>query len=90
MWWIIVGLVAGWATGKIMRGEGYGPFLDILIGIIGAVVGGWIMRALGCQGGMIYTILLAIGGAVVLTWLFRLVTGNRGAGSGRSGLARAA
>jgi uncharacterized membrane protein YeaQ/YmgE (transglycosylase-associated protein family) len=92
LWWIIVGLVAGWATGKIMRGEGYGPFLDILIGIIGAIVGGWIMRALGFsgQGGMIYTILLAIGGAVVLTWLFRLVTGNRGAGSGRSGLGRAA
>jgi uncharacterized membrane protein YeaQ/YmgE (transglycosylase-associated protein family) len=40
LWWIIVGLIAGWATGKIMRGEGYGPFLDIVIGIIGAIVGG--------------------------------------------------
>ena len=47
VWWIIVGLIAGWATGKIMRGAGYGAVIDIVIGIIGAVVGGWIMRSLG-------------------------------------------
>ena len=75
LWWIIVGLIAGWATGKIIRGSGYGPFLDIVIGIIGAIVGGWIMRAVGFQGrgGMLYTVLVAIGGAVVLTWLYRLI-----------------
>src|SRR5437764_13543202 len=50
LWWIIVGLIAGWATGKIMRGSGYGAFVDILIGIAGAIVGGWIMRAIGFQG----------------------------------------
>jgi hypothetical protein len=44
VWWVIVGLIAGWATGKIMSGAGYGPIMDIVIGIIGAVVGGWIMR----------------------------------------------
>jgi uncharacterized membrane protein YeaQ/YmgE (transglycosylase-associated protein family) len=79
LWWIIVGLIAGWATGKIMRGSGYGPFVDILIGIAGAVVGGAIMRALGFgTGGTIYTILVAIGGAILLTWLYRLVIGARG------------
>ena len=79
LWWIIVGLIAGWATGKIMRGSGYGPMMDILIGIVGAIGGGWIMRALGFQGhgGMIYTILVAIGGAVVLTWFWRLAFGRR-------------
>ena len=79
LWWIVVGLVAGWATGKIMRGSGYGVFMDIIIGIVGAVVGGWIMRGLGVagQGGMFYTILVAIVGAVVLTWVFRLLTGSR-------------
>jgi uncharacterized membrane protein YeaQ/YmgE (transglycosylase-associated protein family) len=89
VWWIIVGLIAGWATGKIMRGAGYGAVMDIVIGIIGAVVGGWIMRELGFagQGGMIYTILVAIGGAIVLTLLFRLIFGNR---SGTGGLRRAA
>jgi uncharacterized membrane protein YeaQ/YmgE (transglycosylase-associated protein family) len=79
LWWIIVGLIAGWATGKIMRGSGYGPMMDILIGIVGAIAGGWIMRALGFQGqgGMVYTILVAIGGAVVLTWFWRLAFGRR-------------
>jgi uncharacterized membrane protein YeaQ/YmgE (transglycosylase-associated protein family) len=90
LWWIIVGLIAGWATGKLMRGSGYGPIMDIVIGIAGGLVGGWLMRAMGFagQGGTIYTILVAIAGAVVLTLLFRLLVGNRGnhldAGSGKS------
>lgn len=84
LWWIIVGLIAGWATGKIMRGAGYGPLTDIILGIAGALIGGWIMRAIGFagRGGMIYTILVAIGGAIVLTWIFRLLTGHRPAGTG--------
>jgi uncharacterized membrane protein YeaQ/YmgE (transglycosylase-associated protein family) len=84
LWWIVVGLIAGWATGKIMRGSGYGALMDIVIGIIGAIVGGWIMRALGFagQGGMIYTILIAILGAVVLTWIVRLIIGDRGTKAG--------
>ncbi|MCU1299807.1 MAG: Transglycosylase associated protein [Candidatus Sulfotelmatobacter sp.] len=86
LWWIIVGLIAGWATGKIMRGSGYGPLVDILIGIAGAIVGGWIMRAIGFegQGGTIYTILVAIGGAVFLTWLYRLIIGRSDAKGGSS------
>ncbi len=80
LWWIIVGLIAGWVTGKIMRGSGYGPVVDTVIGIAGAIIGGWIMRAVGFrgQGGTIYTILVAIGGAIVLTWLYRLIIGHRG------------
>jgi uncharacterized membrane protein YeaQ/YmgE (transglycosylase-associated protein family) len=91
LWWIIVGLIAGWATGKIMRGSGYGVLADILLGIAGAIVGGWIMRALGGtgQGGTIYTILIAILGAVVLTAIFRAITG-RGRTSGTGGVRRAA
>jgi len=82
IWWIIVGLIAGWATGKIMRGTGYGVVMDIVVGIIGALIGGFIMRALGFagRGGVIYTILIAILGAIILTWIVRLVTGT---GSGR-------
>ncbi|HTC93077.1 MAG TPA: GlsB/YeaQ/YmgE family stress response membrane protein [Terriglobales bacterium] len=84
LWWIIVGLIAGWATGKIMRGAGYGPLMDIVIGIVGAVIGGWIMQALGfsAEGGTIYTIIVAIIGAVILTALVRLITGSRGSGAG--------
>ncbi len=79
IWWIIVGLIAGFITGKLMKGSGFGALGDIVIGIIGAIVGGFIMRALGYsgQGGMIYTIIVAVVGAVLLTLLLRLVTGNR-------------
>lgn len=79
LWWIIVGLIAGWATGKIMKGGGYGFFVDIILGIIGAVVGGWLARHLGLasSGGMIYTIIVAIVGAVIVVFIFRLITGKR-------------
>jgi uncharacterized membrane protein YeaQ/YmgE (transglycosylase-associated protein family) len=79
IWWIIVGLIAGWATGRIMKGSGYGPLMDIVLGIVGAVIGGWIMASLGVAigGGIIGTIIVAIIGAVILVWLVRLITGNR-------------
>jgi uncharacterized membrane protein YeaQ/YmgE (transglycosylase-associated protein family) len=75
VWWIIVGLVAGWATGKIMRGAGYGVLADIGLGVVGAVVGGMITRALGVYstGGLIPTILVAILGAVVVVVAVRLL-----------------
>ena len=79
LWWIIVGLIAGWATGKIMKGTGYGVIGDLILGIVGAVVGGYVAGALGISpaGGMIYTILIAIVGAVLIVFLFRLITGRR-------------
>ena len=80
LWWILVGLVAGWLTGKIMKGGGYGFFVDILLGIVGAFVGGFVAGHLGfaAAGGMIYTILIATAGAILVVFLFRLITGNRG------------
>ena len=77
--WILVGLVAGYLTGKIMRGAGFGPLVDIIVGIIGAIVGGLIMVTLGYAGtgGFLYTVFIAVIGAVVLTLLLRLVTGGR-------------
>jgi uncharacterized membrane protein YeaQ/YmgE (transglycosylase-associated protein family) len=79
LWWIIVGLIAGWATGKIMGSGGYGFFLDTILGIIGAIVGGFIARALGLasHGGFIYTVLVALAGSILVVWLIHLVTGNR-------------
>jgi uncharacterized membrane protein YeaQ/YmgE (transglycosylase-associated protein family) len=61
-----------------MKGSGYGALGDIIIGIVGAVIGGWIMRALGFadQGGLIYTILVAILGAVILVWILRKIKGS--------------
>jgi uncharacterized membrane protein YeaQ/YmgE (transglycosylase-associated protein family) len=74
IWWAIVGLIAGWAAGKIMKGGGYGVVMDIVLGIIGAVVGGWLLGALGIYaGGFIGTIVVAIIGAVFLIWISRLL-----------------
>jgi uncharacterized membrane protein YeaQ/YmgE (transglycosylase-associated protein family) len=69
IWWVVVGLIAGWAAGRIMQGGGYGPGMDIVLGIVGAVVGGWLMSLVGIQaGGLIGTIIVAIIGAVLLIW----------------------
>ncbi len=76
--WIIAGLIAGWITGNRMKGYGYGPFMDILMGVTGAVAAGFIMRFAGYsgQGAMIYTTLVAILGAVILTVLIGLISGR--------------
>jgi len=72
---IIVGLVAGWATGKIMKGAGYGAITDILLGIAGAIVGSRLLGLLGIysSGGLIPNILVAIVGAIVLVLIVRLI-----------------
>jgi uncharacterized membrane protein YeaQ/YmgE (transglycosylase-associated protein family) len=70
---LLVGLVAGWATGKIIKGTGYGVLTDILLGIAGAIFGSWILRVLGfyTSGGLIPSILVAILGAVLLVVIVR-------------------
>jgi len=74
IWWIVVGLIAGWAAGKIMKGGGYGIIADILLGIVGAFIGGWVVGQLGIGGGgLVWSILVAILGAVILIFLTRLI-----------------
>lgn len=74
IWWIVVGLIAGWAAGKIMKGGGYGVIADILLGIVGGFVGGWLVGMIGFGGGgFIWSILIAILGAVVLIFITRLI-----------------
>ena len=72
---IVVGLIAGWAAGKIMKGSGYGVLMDIVLGIVGAILGGWIIRLLGFEatGGLITSILVATLGAVVLVAISRML-----------------
>ena len=69
--WIIIGLIASWSAGKILKGIGYGPLMDIVVGIGGAVGGGFLMRSAGFSGyrGTIYTTLITIIGAVILMLL---------------------
>ncbi len=73
--WIVVGLIAGWAAGKIMKGSGYGVLGDILLGIVGGIVGGWLLGLLGLYsgGGLIPSIITAILGAVALVAIVRMI-----------------
>ena len=77
--WIIVGLVAGVLASLVMGGTGYGIIGDIIIGIIGAFVGGWVFSVLGVAsplGGLAGTILVAFVGAVLLLFILRLIRGG--------------
>ena len=73
--WIVVGLIAGWLAGQVMKGGGYGMLVDIILGILGGFLGGWIFGALGIWhgGGMIASTVVAFIGAVILVWTTRLL-----------------
>lgn len=77
--WIMVGIAAGWLAGKILKGDGYGPLMDIAMGICGAVAGGLLIGSAGFIGyrGPVVTTLVAMIGAVLLTLLAGFVTGRR-------------
>jgi uncharacterized membrane protein YeaQ/YmgE (transglycosylase-associated protein family) len=83
--WIVLGIVAGWLAGMIMRGGGYGLIGDLVLGILGALLGGWITGAvLGrdmVNGFNIETLIVAVVGAIILIAISRLFTGRRVAGS---------
>jgi len=72
---MVVGLIAGWATGKIMKGSCYGPLTDILLGIVGAILGSRILGLVGIysSGGVVPNIIVAIVGAVILVALVRAI-----------------
>jgi uncharacterized membrane protein YeaQ/YmgE (transglycosylase-associated protein family) len=73
--WIVVGLIAGWLAGVVMKGGGYGILVDIILGILGGLVGGWIFGMLGIAhgSGMIGSLIVAFIGAVILVGITRLI-----------------
>jgi uncharacterized membrane protein YeaQ/YmgE (transglycosylase-associated protein family) len=75
---LIAGLIAGWLTGKLMRGRGFGVIADILLGLVGAVIGQWIFHQLGVPAhGGIGFIAMAVVGAVILVGAIHLLSGDR-------------
>jgi len=77
--WVIVGLLAGWIAGKVSRGRGFGCIANILLGLVGAVLGGWIFTKLGIErNGFIYSLAAATVGAVILVAFARLFSGGGG------------
>ncbi len=77
--WVIVGGLAGWLTGMLLRGRGYGCIGNAVVGIIGAVIGGWLFRIANIEAlpGLIGSVFTAIIGAVVLITVLGLLTERR-------------
>jgi len=72
LWRICIGILAGFLAGKIMRGRGYGVLIDLLLGLVGSVVGGFVFGLLGLGAyGLIGQLVVATAGAVMLVWLVR-------------------
>ncbi|HSN73948.1 MAG TPA: GlsB/YeaQ/YmgE family stress response membrane protein [Anaerolineae bacterium] len=80
--WLVVGLIAGFLASRVMRGGGSGLIGDIIVGIVGALIGGFLAATLlnipdAVNGINLTSILVAFVGAVILLWLLRLVSGRR-------------
>ncbi len=80
--WIVVGLIAGWLAGQVMRGGGYGLVGDIVLGIVGGLVGGYLAGALlgvpdAVNGINVVSIVVAFVGAMLLIWLSRMFLHTR-------------
>lgn len=74
LWFVLIGLTAGWLAGQFMRGGGFGIVGDILLGVVGALLGGYLFHQLGLSagGGLIGALIVATVGAVVLLFLVRM------------------
>jgi uncharacterized membrane protein YeaQ/YmgE (transglycosylase-associated protein family) len=78
--WIVLGLIAGFVASKIVNKTGQGVVLDIALGIVGAVVGGWLFTLLGAEpvtGLNVYSIVVAVIGAIVVLVIYHAATGRR-------------
>ena len=70
IWYIIIGIVAGFLAGKIMRGGGFGLIINLLLGILGGVLGGWVFALFGlAASGLIGSLITSTVGAVLVLWL---------------------
>ncbi|HEY8849792.1 MAG TPA: GlsB/YeaQ/YmgE family stress response membrane protein [Thermoanaerobaculia bacterium] len=74
IWFLLIGLIAGWLAGQVMKGGGYGVIGDMIVGVIGAFLGGWLFGLLGISaGGLIGSLITAFVGAVILIFLLRMI-----------------
>jgi len=73
--WLIVGAIAGWLAGVLVKGGGFGVLVDIIVGIVGAFIGGWLAGVLGIHvgSGWIASIVTATVGAVILLFILRII-----------------
>lgn len=73
LWYIIIGMIAGFIAGKIMRGGGFGLLVNLLVGIVGGLLGGWVFGLLGiATSGILGSLITSVIGAVLLLWIISL------------------
>jgi uncharacterized membrane protein YeaQ/YmgE (transglycosylase-associated protein family) len=73
LWFLLIGAVSGWLAGLIWKGSGFGLIVNIIVGIVGALVGGWIAGKLGIGGGgLIWQIIIAVVGAWIILFIISL------------------
>ncbi len=73
LWYIIIGIAAGFLAGKIMRGGGFGVIINLILGIVGSVLGGWVFGLLGiAASGIIGSLITATVGAILMLWIAAL------------------
>lgn len=73
LWYIIIGIAAGFLTGKIMRGGGFGVIINLILGIVGGVLGGWVFGLFGiAASGIIGSLITATVGAILVLWIASL------------------
>jgi uncharacterized membrane protein YeaQ/YmgE (transglycosylase-associated protein family) len=74
LWFLIIGIIAGWLAGNITKGSGFGLIGDLVVGVIGAFIGGFLFSLTGLSAyGTIGEIIMATIGAIVLLWIIRLI-----------------
>jgi uncharacterized membrane protein YeaQ/YmgE (transglycosylase-associated protein family) len=75
VWFILIGLVAGWLAGQLVKGGGFGVIGDIVVGVLGALLGGFVFSSLGVSlgGGLLGAIIVATIGAIALIFILRLI-----------------
>ena len=72
IWTLLIGLIAGWLAGKVMKGRGYGVLMDIVLGIVGGMIGRFVFGMLGLGSwNVIGSIIVSFVGALILIWLVR-------------------
>lgn len=78
LWYIIIGTVSGFIAGKLMRGGGFGLLINLLVGIVGGVLGGWVFSLLGiATTGLLGSLVTSVVGAVVLLWIVSLFNNKK-------------
>lgn len=78
LWYIIIGIAAGFIAGKLIRGGGFGLLVNLLVGVVGGVLGGWVFGLLGiATTGLLGSLITSVVGAVVLLWIVSLFSNKK-------------